>query len=191
MTHICVSKLVIIGSDNGLPPGRRQAITWIHVGILLIGPLRTNFSEISIEIQIFSINETNLKMSSAKWHPFYIGLNVLAPYVEPCHCIHYNIRRYHMHGNCIPINTKCFVHAYSTDVVPALSFYYCFMWHAGQKTSSMAVLWANTWNSISMNVRISTSITCMFTHKSYMYMIEHSSCSIIFMSIWCIIRPLW
>ena len=25
-THICVSKLTIIGSDNGLSPGRRQAI---------------------------------------------------------------------------------------------------------------------------------------------------------------------
>ena len=26
VTHICVSKLIIIGSDNGLSPGRRQAI---------------------------------------------------------------------------------------------------------------------------------------------------------------------
>ena len=25
-THICVGKLIIIGSDNGLSPGRRQAI---------------------------------------------------------------------------------------------------------------------------------------------------------------------
>ena len=28
VTHICVGNLTIIGSDNGLPPGRRQAITW-------------------------------------------------------------------------------------------------------------------------------------------------------------------
>ena len=27
-THICVSKLIIIGSDNGLSPVRRQAIVW-------------------------------------------------------------------------------------------------------------------------------------------------------------------
>ena len=40
MTHICVSKLTIIGSDNGLSPGRRQAIIWTN-GILLIGPLGT------------------------------------------------------------------------------------------------------------------------------------------------------
>ena len=34
--HICVSKLTIIGSDNGLSTGRRQAITWIKAGIFLI-----------------------------------------------------------------------------------------------------------------------------------------------------------
>ena len=38
-THICVGNLTIIGSDNGLSPGRRQAITWTNAGILLMGPL--------------------------------------------------------------------------------------------------------------------------------------------------------
>ena len=46
VTHICVGKLTIIGSDNGLSPGRRQAIIWTNAGILLIWPLGTNFSEI-------------------------------------------------------------------------------------------------------------------------------------------------
>ena len=46
MTHICVSKLTIIGSDNGLSPGQRRAIIWTNAEILLIGPLGTNFSEI-------------------------------------------------------------------------------------------------------------------------------------------------
>ena len=50
MTHICVGKLIIIGSDNGLSPDRRQAIIWTNAGILLIGPFGTNFSEIAIEI---------------------------------------------------------------------------------------------------------------------------------------------
>ena len=54
VTHICVSNLTIIGSDNGLSPGRRQAITWTNVGILLIGPLGTKFSEMLIEIHTFS-----------------------------------------------------------------------------------------------------------------------------------------
>ena len=44
--HICISILTIIGSDNGLLPGRHQAIIWTNAAILLIGPLGTNFSEI-------------------------------------------------------------------------------------------------------------------------------------------------
>ena len=68
--HICVSKLTTIGSDNGLSPGRRQAIIWTIAGILLIGPLGTNLSEISIGIQLFSFKKMHLKMSSAKWRPF-------------------------------------------------------------------------------------------------------------------------
>ena len=46
VTHICVSKQSIIGSDNGLAPGRRQAIIWTNTGILFNGTLWTNFSEI-------------------------------------------------------------------------------------------------------------------------------------------------
>ena len=71
------SKLTIIGSDNGLSPGRRQAIIWTNVGILLIGPLGTNFSEMLIEIETFSFKKMRLKVSSAKWRPCCIGLNVL------------------------------------------------------------------------------------------------------------------
>ena len=47
--HICVSKLTIIDSDNGLPTGRRQAIILICAGILLIRILGTNISEILSE----------------------------------------------------------------------------------------------------------------------------------------------
>ena len=42
VTHTCVCKLTTIGSDNGLSPGRRQAIIWSNAGILLIGSLGTN-----------------------------------------------------------------------------------------------------------------------------------------------------
>ena len=75
--HICVSDLTIIGSDNGLPPARRQAIIWTNAGILLIGPSGTNFSENLIEILIFSFKKMCLKVSSVKWRPFCLGLNVL------------------------------------------------------------------------------------------------------------------
>ena len=74
--HICVSNLIIIGTDNGLSPGRRQAIIWTNAGILLIGLLGTNFSEILIEICIFSFKKMHLKLSG-KWPPFCLGLNVL------------------------------------------------------------------------------------------------------------------
>ena len=78
VTHICVGKLTIIGSDNGLSPGRRQAIIWTNAGILLIRPLRTNFSEILSEIHSFSFKKMHLKMSSGKWRPSCLGLNVLS-----------------------------------------------------------------------------------------------------------------
>ena len=87
VTHICVGNLTIIVSDNGLSPGRRQAIIWTNAGILLIGPWGTNFSEILIGIQTFSFTKIHLKMSSAKWRPFCPGLNVLnLPASRVCEC---------------------------------------------------------------------------------------------------------
>ena len=77
VTHICVGNLTIIGSDNGLSPGRRQAIIWTNAGLLLIGPLGTYFSEILIQIQQFSLKKIDWKMSSGKWRPSCLGLNVL------------------------------------------------------------------------------------------------------------------
>ena len=77
VTHICVGNLTIIGSDNGLSPGLRQAIIWTNVGILLIQTLGTNLSEILSEIQTFSLIEKILllKISSAKWQQFCLSLN--------------------------------------------------------------------------------------------------------------------
>ena len=69
--RVCISKLTIIGSDNGLSPGRRQAIIWTNAGILLIWPLGTNFNEILIEIHIFPFKKMRLK-----WRPFFLGLNM-------------------------------------------------------------------------------------------------------------------
>ena len=82
VTHICVSELTIIGSDNGLSPGWRQAIIWNNAGLLLIEPLGTNFSEISIGIQTFSFKKMHSNMSSAKWRPFGLGFNVKVIWVK-------------------------------------------------------------------------------------------------------------
>ena len=100
MTHICVGKITTIGSDYSLSPGRRQAIIWTNAGILLIGPWGTNFSEILISIQTVSFKKMHLKMSSAKWRSFGLGLNVLiglwAPYYTQCnnsgHMLKYGIQ---------------------------------------------------------------------------------------------------
>ena len=76
VTHICVIiKLTIIGSDYGIFLLRCQAIIWIKDGILLIGPLGTNFSIILIKIYIFSFKKMHLKISSGKWRPSCLGLN--------------------------------------------------------------------------------------------------------------------
>ena len=56
-------------------PDRRQAIIWTNAWILLIGLLRTNFSEILIEI--YKLKKMHLKMPSGKWRPSCLCLNVL------------------------------------------------------------------------------------------------------------------
>ena len=77
MTNICLSSLTIIVLDNDLSPGRRQAIIWTSARILLIEPLEKKFIEILIEIITFSFSNMHLKLSSDKWQPFCLGLNVL------------------------------------------------------------------------------------------------------------------
>ena len=81
VTHLCVSKLTITGSDNGLSPGRRQAIIWTNAGILFIGHSGTNFRLILIKIHTFSYRKIHLKVSFEKWRPFCLGLNELE---TPC-----------------------------------------------------------------------------------------------------------
>ena len=92
VTHIYIIELqVIVASGNGLAPVRRQAITWINVNSLSIGPSRTNFSEILFAIQTFSLNKINLKMLSPKWRPSCLSLDVLNLYyqflMDSCHAV--------------------------------------------------------------------------------------------------------
>ena len=78
VTHLYISTLTIIGSDNSLLSGRRQTIIWTNAGILLIRP--SNFNEILIEFQTFSLKKIHFRISSAKCRPFRLGLNVLTLY---------------------------------------------------------------------------------------------------------------
>ena len=101
MTHICVSRLTITGSDNGLSPGRRQAIISTNAGILLIGPSGTNFSGNLIEIVTFSFTKMRLKVSSAKWRPFCLGLNEMMAWRALVVAKEVNY-----HGNCVSLHYR-------------------------------------------------------------------------------------
>ena len=76
-THIWVGSLIIIGSDNGLSPDRRQFVIWTNAAILIIRTLGIHFIEIFIKIHTFWLKKMHLNMSSVKWRPFCLGLNVL------------------------------------------------------------------------------------------------------------------
>ena len=75
---------VNIGSNNGLLPGRRQAIIWTNAGILSIESLETNFSEFFVKNQTFSFKKMCLKMSSVKWQPSCPGEDE-SNSSQPCH----------------------------------------------------------------------------------------------------------
>ena len=53
-------------------------------GILLSGELLTNFNEIWIKIQQFSLKKMHLKMQSAQWRPFCLILNLLTLVAKIC-----------------------------------------------------------------------------------------------------------
>ena len=74
----------IIGSDNGLQSTLRQAIIYTNANLLSIGPLRTNFSEILIEIYIFLLKKNHFKMSCAKCWPSCLDLNALFTFHTQC-----------------------------------------------------------------------------------------------------------
>ena len=54
----------------------RKAIIWTNAVLLSIGPLGTNFSQVVLEIQIFSFKKMHWKMSG-KCQSFCLSLNVI------------------------------------------------------------------------------------------------------------------
>ena len=106
------NKITLIDSDNGLPPGWRQAIILTNAGILLIWLLGTNFSDILIKIDAFSLNKIRLKMLSGKWHPSCLSLNALT-----CLMQHYVI--YHCFKTLKPRQN---VHQLPDDIFKCISF---------------------------------------------------------------------
>ena len=77
------------GYINYMLRGRHKAIIWTNAEILLFGPLGANFSEILVEIYKFSLKKMHMKMSSGKWRPSCLGLNVLKVLLTfDCHACH-------------------------------------------------------------------------------------------------------
>ena len=99
VTDKCVSKLTIIGSDNGLAPGRLGAIIWTNAVILLIGHLRTKLSEIANEIQTFSFKTRMWNMISSPATPTVCQIFKVATWHYRC--------RHHLKNNCIRDNLQC------------------------------------------------------------------------------------
>ena len=144
MTHICVGNLTIIGPDNGLSPGRRQAIIWTNAGILLIGPRGTNFSEILIGIHTFSFKKIHLKMSSAKWRPFFLGLNVLT-FRGPCSKWLPNTWSHSFTTNIVLLSASRVILAHAPSTRGGMKFY-----HASRRIGwqNMVLLFVNPlWHS--------------------------------------------
>ena len=122
VTFIYVGKLNTIGWDNGLSPGWRQAIISTNAGILSIGHLGTNFSEILIGIQIFSFKEMPLKVSSVKWRPICLGLHVIINHTSGTYVIHRVVQRTAV-GSCtdwgsVGLGTH---HRSDTGIAPVLA----------------------------------------------------------------------
>ena len=95
-------KWLIHDTNNGLSPGLHQAIIWTNDGILLI-----------IKSHSFSFKKMHLKMSSGKWRPFCLSLNVLTvvycdkkgyPIQTLYNAAQYNMI-FHITDNCI-VKTK-------------------------------------------------------------------------------------
>ena len=119
MTHICVGKLTIIDSDNGFSPGRHQAIMWNNAGLLLIEPLGTNFSEISIGIQTFFIQENALEhvvceMASISSRPQCVNIYI---------CTYRNLLTPIMHR--VSIGWRNGLSPHSTKLLPEPMLTYC------------------------------------------------------------------
>ena len=71
-----------IGSDNDLSPSRRQAIICTNAGMLSIGHLGTNFSEILIEIHTFLFKKMHLKRSSGNGGHFVLASMCYRKYIR-------------------------------------------------------------------------------------------------------------
>ena len=80
MTHICVSKLSTIGSDNQLLLVRRQGNTWTHDVLSYCWQIRNNCNEMLIKIKQSSNRNMSFRMSLVKWLQCCVSADVFRPW---------------------------------------------------------------------------------------------------------------
>ena len=73
LTHLPLVPHICVGKSGQHSFVQIMACRLGNAGLLPIGPLGTNFSEILIKTQNFSFMKMHLKISSAKWWPFCPG----------------------------------------------------------------------------------------------------------------------
>ena len=126
MPHICVSKLTIINSDDEM---------------LLIGPLRINFSEISIEIHTCSFTKCNWRCSLKR------GSHFVCNVLNKCQC---SIPTYENHkrhiGHCYRIleYESCLVNNLREDSIIWIMF--------GKQLQKWTWNMKNVWQTISERI---------------------------------------
>ena len=114
---------VSIVSGNGLSPVRRQAITWTNAGLLSIGLIGINFSEIRIGILSFSLKKMHLKLSSAKMVTIlsqerWVNYNLLIIFFHWKYCAGWN------HFGSLLVNRPRFTNSFS--IIIQIWWKFCF-----------------------------------------------------------------
>ena len=156
--HICPGNLTIIGSENDLLLDQHQAIILINAGMLLIGPRRTNFSGILIEILTFVFKKMCLKVSSAKWQPFYLNLNMLM---------------YHsMYSTITAMKCLFFPCYWCITIITSIMFHQIYA--NGYIHMNYFQLWAHFTNDLSLTIQTEMQIKFDLVYQICTY---HNSCT--------------
>ena len=125
LPHICIGNLTIIDSDNGLSPGRRQAIIWTNAGILLFWILRNKFQwnlNSHIFIQENAFESVVCEMVTILYRPQCVKTVVHG-------CINKNI------------SSRLFSWPWVVHYVPILSLILSYMFNSFDVLTVCSVLW--------------------------------------------------
>ena len=158
-------------------PGRCQAFFWINVEILLIRPLRTNFSGILIEIHTFSLKKMHLKMSSGRWGPFCLGIKLLTISASSLECgqsgIQILLPNRHINNNNVVITSQRLHFDAITSKWRRFTLkrrYYYVMCSVGSCSNFNGVVSKTSWRVWAwLSNCVSTEIHCSYLSMSYLY----------------------